>query len=274
MLTKKNNPTIFLRSDKSPAAWWRAPLREYVRECCRAVEAKDRPDVSVKLRALIDPLLADEIPTHTLHWAHSPHIIGAPNPVERDGFSRHVFTKAELGGLTERRELIARFVAEMLRRADPPVNAWVANRLRPRHPPSPEPELLELLRPTLRIEAERRAIIDNLPLARRLRLIAVGALIWTCWHAWAIDGVRIASNGPRNLSDAGNVVGVGRVRDVDHRRICAKGCAGKMIGAMRELYGAARITSVQTLVDAITGERLTKEELLRLAGGPIGGKAS
>jgi hypothetical protein len=138
----------------------------------------------------------------------------------------------------------------------------------------PEPELLELLQPTLRIESERGAIIDNLPLARRLRLIAVGALIWTCWHAWAIDGVRIANDGPRNLSDPGNAVGVHRVRDADDRRVRAKGCAGKMIGAMRELYGAARITSVQTLVGAITSEHLTKEELLRLARGPTGGKAS
>ena len=260
MLTKKNNPTIFLPRDKPTAAWWRAPLREYLRERRRAAESnlmRPRPEWSVGFRALIDPLASDEAPSGTLYWQWSPHIIGAPNP-ESD---EHTFTLAERMKLAERRELFARYVEAMILRADP--NPHLADQLRPPHPPALRPDLVA---PQLKREAEQRAILDNLDEKLRRRILAAGHLVWMAYFSWQWDDARLAHDGSCALSDLNPHTKTDRIRDDSDQESRAKGVAALLIGGMRNLYGEDRRSSVQALTEAVTGVQVTMKELIRLAG--------
>jgi hypothetical protein len=259
MLTVPSSPPDFSSGGFS-ALTWRPLMREFFRELMLS-DNRRSPERTFAFDAFIKPLVADKAPVETVCGNHSPYC--AVDPSISSAFNKHVFTAAERTLIGKRRELYERFVLGMIRNAEPKVLP-LADMMRPSPPPSTGNPVVIV--ETFKTEAARRAVIDNLPLEGRRRVLAIGSLTWMAWFAWAYDDVRIESGAPNDLRDPGNRVGVDRVRDMDDERRRAKGVAGKAIGGMIDLYDVTRLTSALTLTKAITGVQLSMKELFRLAG--------
>ena len=115
--------------------------------------------------------------------------------------------------------------------------------------------------PALRVELERRAILDDLPDDKRRLICAAGEIIWVACHAHRY-GARLERGWPHefhDLSHRGDVVG--RVRIHDQGKVHALAVGAKTLGAMHSLYGQPRYPLTATLVRFFTGESVTYDEL-------------
>ena len=117
-----------------------------------------------------------------------------------------------------------------------------------------------------------RPPLDRLPTEKRRQINAAAHLIETALIA-ARWPTQIVVGGPHDLNDAGDVVGVERVRHVeawrrkgvDYARLLhAKGVCGKLIGATNVLFSKPRVMVACTLTKMVTGVPLSFAEVRKL----------
>jgi hypothetical protein len=139
----------------------------------------------------------------------------------------------------------------------PSADSWRAPFKRP-----PLDRVLPLL-PALRVERERRAILDDLSVDKRRQIYAAGGVIWVAFYAHR-HKTRLERGGPRDLNHPGDVVGIERVRIRDVQKAHALAVGGKTLAAMQEFYGKPRLRLTRSVVKVFTGEEVPVEKLREL----------
>ena len=141
-----------------------------------------------------------------------------------------------------------------MRRDKPALQSADASRAPFKQPP---PDRVELLGSALQVEKKRRAILDDLSVDMRRRYCAAGEVIFVAYHAHK-HGTRLERGGPhdsaRDLNHPGDVVGIVWTTISDERKAHALAVGGKVLAAMKALYGCPRYRLTQALVKLVTGE--------------------
>jgi hypothetical protein len=160
-----------------------------------------------------------------------------------------------------RRDEIAKLMRAFTSRAAPPTLP-IADSLRA---PSKQPPLdrVMLLLPSLREQQRRRAILDDLPVDKRRQICAAGHVLWTAYFAHR-HKTQLERGGPQDLNHPGDLVGIKRVTIHDEQEAHAVAVAGKVLGAMKALYGSPRYKLTQSVVKLFTGVEVRPEKLREL----------
>ena len=228
------------RSKNAPPPWWLAPFREWAREVRLAMVSNGHYADAEALRLLVR--------TRGEESARLKGLADSSN-------TQFDVDEASLARGDELHKLLRGFVMQGVPAPLPSANVG-------RPPLKPLPfDRPWLLLPALRVELERRAILDDLPEDKRRLICAAGEIIWVAYHAHRY-GARLERGWPydfNDLSHPGDVVGIVQIRDQGKARALAVGA--KTLGAMHALYGQPRYRLTATLVKFFTGESVTYDEL-------------
>ena len=115
----------------------------------------------------------------------------------------------------------------------------------------------------LRVELERRAILDDLSDDKRRLICAAGDMIWVAYHAHRHE-TRLERGWPHefhDLSHPGDIVGRARIHDKGEGTRPCPGRWGEDNGRNARALRAPRYILTATLVKFFTGEAVTYDEL-------------
>jgi hypothetical protein len=231
------------RSRNAPPPWWLAPFKEWAREARLAMASNGHYADAEALRLLV-----------RTRGEESARLKG----LAQSSNTQFDADEASLARGDELPKLLRGFVMQGMPAPLPSANVG-------RPPLKPLPlDRPWLLAPALRVELERRAILDDLPDDKRRLICAAGEIIWVAYHAHRY-GTRLERGWPhefRDLGHPGDVVGRARIHDKGEAHAHALAAGAKIIGAMHALYGAPRYILTTTLVKFFTGEAVTRDELL------------